>query len=145
MKINSPWTIEITLSDHFPVPSYLEQDALDVLSHVTRLREACGVGDDQRYVDELRERLHQQSLTATRRSDDDDVALVQLAILHLRPDIVVRIRDGPPRGRVVVVVVVDARSFAERRGSGGRRRRGRRVVVVDGGRGGGGPPELVQP
>ena len=127
------------------MPSYLEQDALDVLSHVTRLREARGVGDDQRYVDELRERLHQQSLTATRRSDDYDVALVQLAILHLRPDIVVRIRDGPPRGRVVVVVVVDARSFAERRGSGGRRRRGRRVVVVDGGRGGGGPPELVQP
>jgi len=98
LKINSPWTIEITLSDHLPVPSHLEQDALDVLSHVTRLREARGVGDDQRYVDELRERLHQQSLTATRRSDDDDVALVQLAILNLRTDIVVRIRDGPPRG-----------------------------------------------
>ena len=130
-----------------PLPRcpYLEQDALDVLSHVARLREACGVGDDQRDVDELRQRLHQQRLAAPRRSDDDDVALVQLAILHLRPDIVVRIRDGPPRGRAVVVVVVDARSFAERRGSGGRRRRGRRVVVVDGGRGGGGPPELVQP
>ena len=42
------------------------QDALDVLAHVARLREACGVGDREGHVHQPRKRARDQRLARAR-------------------------------------------------------------------------------
>ena len=46
----------------------LQQDVLDVLAHVARLRERGGVGDRERHVEDAGERLRKQRLTAAGRA-----------------------------------------------------------------------------
>ena len=56
----------------------LEQDVLDVLADVAGLGQRRRVGDGERDVEHLGERLRQQRLAAAGRAEQQDVALLQL-------------------------------------------------------------------
>ena len=68
----------------------LEQDVLDVLADVAGLGQRGGVGDGERDVEHLGERLRQQRLAAAGRAEQQDVALLQLDRV-----LVVADRPGP--------------------------------------------------
>ena len=59
----------------------LEEDVLDVLAHVAGLGQRRGVGDRERDVEDLGERLRQQRLAAAGRPEQEDVGLLQLEVL----------------------------------------------------------------
>jgi hypothetical protein len=76
----------------------LQQDVLDVLTDVARLRERGGVGDRERDVQHLRERLRQVRLPTAGGAEDHDVRLLKLDVpvlgAHLDPLVMVVHGDG---------------------------------------------------
>src|SRR5690606_33957294 len=76
----------------------LDDDVLDVLTDVARLREGRRVRDGERHLQDLGERLREQRLAAAGRAEEHDVALPELDIVrrHLGVDalVVVVDRDG---------------------------------------------------
>ena len=73
-----------------------QQDVLDVLTDIAGLGQRGGIGDRERHVEQLRQRLRQQRLAAAGWADEQDVALLQL-------DVVVAVEPGVD----ALVVVVD--------------------------------------
>ena len=61
----------------------LEQDILHVLAHVTGLGERGGVGDGKRHLEDARERLGQQGLTGTGGTEQQNVGLGELHLVHI--------------------------------------------------------------
>src|SRR4051794_23576637 len=61
----------------------LQKNVLDVLTDVARLGERRGVRDRERHVEDLGERLREQRLAATRRTEQKDVRLLQLDLAVL--------------------------------------------------------------
>src|SRR6478672_7719343 len=76
----------------------LQQDVLDVLADVASLGQRRRIGDRERHVQDPRERLREQSLAAAGRSEQEDVRLLELDLVVLRPHldalVVVVDRDG---------------------------------------------------
>src|SRR5262249_49591934 len=92
----------------------LEQDVLDVLADVTGFGERSRVRDCERNVEDARERLREQGLAATGRTEQQDVRLLQLDVpvlgAHLHALVVVVDRDGERALRLLLrhdVVVQD--------------------------------------
>ncbi len=77
-----------------------QQNILDILTDVAGLRQGGGVGDAERDVQNLGERLCQQRLTTAGRPDEQNVALAQLDIvnLHAGVDTLVMVVDGDREG-----------------------------------------------
>ena len=61
----------------------LEQDVLHVLAHVTGLGERGGVGDGKRHLEDARERLGQQGLTGTSGTEQQNIRLGELHLVHI--------------------------------------------------------------
>ena len=61
----------------------LEQDVLHVLAHVTGLSERGGVGDGKRHLEDARKRLGQQGLTGTGGTEQQNVGLGELHLVHI--------------------------------------------------------------
>ena len=61
----------------------LEQDVLHVLAHITGLGERGGVGDGKRYLENSSKRLCQQRLTGTGGTEQQDVGLGKLYLVHI--------------------------------------------------------------
>ena len=59
----------------------LEQDVLDVLADVAGLGQRGRVGDRERHVEDLGERLGEQRLAAAGRAEQQDVRLLQLDVV----------------------------------------------------------------
>ena len=75
----------------------LQQDVLDVLADVAGLGQRGRVGDRERHVEDLRQRLREQRLAAAGRAEQQDVRLLQLDVVlvglhHL--DALVVVVDG---------------------------------------------------
>ena len=73
-----------------------EQDILDVFADIAGLGQRGGIGDRERHIEQLGQRLRQQRLAAAGWPDEQDVALLQL-------DVVVAVEPGVD----ALVVVVD--------------------------------------
>ena len=58
-----------------------QQDVLDILTDIPGLGERGGVGDRERHIEQVGERLGQQRLAAAGRADEQDVALLELDIV----------------------------------------------------------------
>src|SRR3989442_1538582 len=101
-----------------------QDDVLDVLADVARLRERGGVGDRKRHAQHLREGLREEGLAGARGTDEENVRLLQLDLARLaaRLDslVVVVDRDGQDLLRplladhVLVEDVLDLGGFGER-------------------------------
>ena len=61
----------------------LEQDVLHVLAHVAGLGKRGGVGDGKRHLEDARKRLGQQRLTGTGGTEQQDVGLGELHLVHI--------------------------------------------------------------
>ena len=61
----------------------LEQDVLHVLAHVTGLGERGGVGDGKRHLEDARERLGQQRLAGTGGTEQQNIGLGELHLVHI--------------------------------------------------------------
>ena len=61
----------------------LEQDILHVLAHIAGLGECGGIGDGKRHLEDARERLGQQRLTGTGGTEQQDVGLGELHLVHI--------------------------------------------------------------
>ena len=61
----------------------LEQDVLHILAHVTGLGERGGVGDGKRHLEDARERLGEQGLTGTGGTEQQNVGLSELHLVHI--------------------------------------------------------------
>ena len=61
----------------------LEQDILHVLAHITGLGERSGVGDRKRHLEDARERLGEQGLTGTGGTEQQNVGLGELHLVHI--------------------------------------------------------------
>ena len=61
----------------------LEQDVLYVLAHVTGLGERGGVGDGKRHLEDARKRLGEQGLTGTGGTEQQNVGLGKLHLVHI--------------------------------------------------------------
>src|ERR1700751_5004539 len=74
----------------------LQQNVLDVLADVAGLGQRRGVGDRERHVEDPRQRLREQRLAAAGRSEQEDVRLLELDLVVLRPhlDALVVVVDG---------------------------------------------------
>jgi len=88
----------------------LEQDVLHVLANVTSLGERGGVGDGKRHLEDARKRLGQQGLTGTGGTEQQDVGLGELYLVHivveLRAHAVVKGRHrGAALDHAAIVVV----------------------------------------
>ena len=59
----------------------LEEDVLDVFADVAGLGERRGIGDGERHVEPLGERLREVGLAAAGRADEQDVALGDLDVV----------------------------------------------------------------
>ncbi len=89
----------------------LEEDVLDVLTHVAGFGERSRVGDRERHVEHASERLREERLAAAGRADEQDVRLRQLDVVvvgraELHPLVVVvdgdredLLRRAPARSR----------------------------------------------
>jgi hypothetical protein len=106
----------------------LQQDVLDILADVAGLGERGGVGDRERHVEHLGERLRQIGLAAAGRAEQQDVRLGQLdrlgaagilAITGLNPLVVVvdsdrqRTFGGVLADHIVLEEVPDLRGFGQ--------------------------------
>ena len=88
----------------------LEQDVLHVLANVAGLGKRSGVGDGKRHLEDARERLGQQGLTGTGGTEQQDVGLGELYLVHivveLRAHVVVKGRHrGAALDHATIVVV----------------------------------------
>ena len=79
----------------------LQQDVLDVFADVARLGERCRVGDGERHVEPLGERLREIGLAAAGRADQQDVALGDLDLVGA----LLGALHGAVRADALVVVV----------------------------------------
>ena len=61
----------------------LEQDVLHVLAHVASLGERGGVGDGKRHFQDARKRLGEQGLTGTGGTEQQNVGLGKLHLVHI--------------------------------------------------------------
>ena len=61
----------------------LEQNVLHVLAYVTGLGERGGVGDGKRHLEDARERLGEQGLTGTGGTEQQNVRLGELHLVHI--------------------------------------------------------------
>ena len=61
----------------------LEQDVLHILAHVTGLGERGGVGDGKRHLEDASERLGEQGLTGTGGTEQQNVGLGELHLIHI--------------------------------------------------------------
>ena len=61
----------------------LEQDVLHVLAHITGLGECGSVGDGKRHLEDASERLGEQGLTGTGRTEQQNVGLGELHLVHI--------------------------------------------------------------
>ena len=61
----------------------LEQDVLHVLAHVAGLGKRGGIGDGKRHLEDARERLGEQGLTGTGGTEQQDVGLGELYLVHI--------------------------------------------------------------
>ncbi len=102
----------------------LEEDVLDVLADVAGFGERGGVGDRERHLQHARQRLREERLAATGRTDEQDVRLLQLDVgiavradLHTLVVVVDRDREDLLRlllaDDVVVQVLVDLARLRE--------------------------------
>src|SRR5439155_9197848 len=64
-----------------------EEDVLDVLADVAGLGKRSSVGDAERDIEDLGERLGKQGLAAASRTDQKNVALLQLDLVDLHPGV----------------------------------------------------------
>ena len=64
-----------------------QEDVFDVLAHVARLGQRGRIGDAEGNVEDLREGLSQQRLSAAGRADQQDVRLLQLDVVDLHPGV----------------------------------------------------------
>ena len=107
-----------------------QQDVLDVLADVAGLGEARRVSDAERHVDDARERLREERLAASGRSDEQHVGLLQLDVavgLRVRdPLVVVEDRD---REHLLGVLLPD-HVLVERRGDDLRIRNRPRLAAL---------------
>ena len=88
----------------------LEQNVLHVLAHVAGLGKRGGVGDGKRHLENTRERLGEQGLTGTGGTEQQDVGLGELYLVHavveLRTHAVVKGRHrGAALDHAAIVVV----------------------------------------
>ena len=88
----------------------LEQDVLHVLAHVAGLGKRGSVGDGKRHLEDARERLGEQGLTGTGGTEQQDVRLGELYLVHivveLRAHTVVKGRHrGAALNHATIVVV----------------------------------------
>ena len=88
----------------------LEQDVLHVLAHVAGLGERGGVGDGKRHLEDARERLGQQGLASTGGTEQQDVGLGELYLVHivieLRAHVVIKGRHRSAALNHAAIVVV---------------------------------------
>ncbi len=68
----------------------LEQDVLHVLAHITGLGKRGGVGDGKRHLEDARERLGKQGLTGTGGTEQQNVGLGELHLVHIVVELRVR-------------------------------------------------------
>src|SRR5205085_8087654 len=61
----------------------LLDDVLDILADVARFGERGRVGDDERHIEEPRQRLREQRLAGARRTNKEDVAFGELDVVFL--------------------------------------------------------------
>ena len=61
----------------------LEQDVLHVLANVACLGKRGGIGDSKRHLEDARERLGQQRLTGTGGTEQQNVGLGELHLVHI--------------------------------------------------------------
>ena len=61
----------------------LEQDVLHILAHVSGLGERGCVGDGKRHLEDARERLGEQGLTGTGGTEQQNVGLGELHLVHI--------------------------------------------------------------
>ena len=61
----------------------LEKDVLHVLAHIAGLGERGGIGDGKRHLEDARERLGQQGLAGTGGTEQQDVGLGKLYLVHI--------------------------------------------------------------
>src|SRR5436305_1740331 len=95
-----------------------QQDVLHVLADVAGLGQRRGVGDRERHVDDLRQRLGQQRLAAAGGADEQHIGLLELDIArHLAVgDALVVVVDGNRENALGVVLADDV--LVERRADG---------------------------
>mmetsp|Transcript_1574 Transcript_1574/g.2910 ORF Transcript_1574/g.2910 Transcript_1574/m.2910 type:complete len:575 (-) Transcript_1574:427-2151(-) len=102
----------------------LEQNAFDIFTDVPRLRQTRRVGNHQRDIHQLGQRLDQQSLATSSGSDNNNIALVQFAVLYLGSNFVIWIGDGPVAFVIVIAIgsiaFGDIGSFTKRPGQSAR-------------------------
>src|SRR2546428_386579 len=101
-----------------------QDDVLDVLADVARLRERGGVGDRERHAQHLREGLREEGLAGARGTDEENVRLLQLDLARLaaRLDSLVVVVDRDVQDllrplladHVLVEDVLDLGGFGER-------------------------------
>ena len=88
----------------------LEQDVLHVLAHIAGLGERGGIGDGKRHLEDARERLGQQGLTGTGGTEQQDVGLGELYLVHivieLRAHVVIKGRHRSAALDHAAIVVV---------------------------------------
>ena len=88
----------------------LEQDVLNILAHVTCLGKRGGVGNGKRHFEDARERLGKQGLTGTGGTEQQDIGLGELYLVHivveLRVQAVVKGRKRSATLNHAAVVVV---------------------------------------
>ena len=58
-----------------------DENVLDVFAHVASFRQRRGIGDRERHVQNTREGLREQRLADARRTDEQDVRLIQLYVV----------------------------------------------------------------
>ena len=88
----------------------LEQDVLHVLAHIAGLGERGGIGDGKRHLEDARERLGQQGLAGTGGTEQQDVGLGELYLVHivieLRAHVVIKGRHRSAALDHAAIVVV---------------------------------------
>jgi hypothetical protein len=110
----------------------LDDDVLDVLADVARFGERGRIGDGERNVEDLREGLGEERFAAARRTEEEDVALLELDVFlgDARVDALVVIvnRDGEDLLRALLAddVLVEDRLYL----GGLRDRRGAAVGLL---------------
>ena len=61
----------------------LEKDVLHVLAHIAGLGERGGIGDGKRHLEDARKRLGEQGLTGTGRTEQQNIGLGELHLVHI--------------------------------------------------------------
>ena len=86
-----------------------DDDVLDILANVAGLGEVGGVGDGERDVQNLGQRLRQQRLARPGGSEQEDIRFAQLHVVgaHLRVDALVVVVDGDREDLLRAILAYD--------------------------------------